>query len=268
MEHRPVDLSYDVVRAALSELPLGGLRVFRSIGSTNDEALSWADQGGPDLALVVADEQVAGRGRAGRTWITPAGVALAFSFVLRDGLRGIAPGRLAGLGAMAAADACQALGLSTAVKWPNDVLVNDRKIAGILVDVTWSGDDLAAAVLGIGINVHRGSAPADGQLRYPATSIEEALGAKIERTRVLTATVAALLKWRGLLADEEFVRAWEARLAFRGRQVTLSGAGQPPLSGVLKGLGEDGSLRLAIGGREVRIHMGDTHLQSADVRMK
>jgi len=97
---------------ALDGLPLGGLRYFERIGSTNDEAAGWVGTGAPDLALVVADEQTSGRGRAGRTWFTPPGAALAFSLVLRSlpVTRGEAPhshpeivSRLTALGALARA---------------------------------------------------------------------------------------------------------------------------------------------------------------------
>jgi len=83
VEHRAVDIDGAAIEAALSEFPLGGLRVFRRLGSTNDEALIWAAAGAADMSLVIADEQTAGRGRAGRAWLTPPGTALALRMILR-----------------------------------------------------------------------------------------------------------------------------------------------------------------------------------------
>ena len=93
------------VKAALRALPLSGLRVFATLGSTNDEALAWAASGAEDLSLVIADEQTAGRGRSNHHWYTPPGAALAFSLILRPTAYEAAHAtRFSGLGALAVAD--------------------------------------------------------------------------------------------------------------------------------------------------------------------
>src|SRR5512143_3421614 len=103
----------DEIRAALRNLPLSGLRVLGSTASTNDLALAWAAADGPDLAVVVADEQTSGRGRAGRRWHTPRGTALALSVILRPHQeRQTGTSRLAGLGALAVAEAAAHWGLN------------------------------------------------------------------------------------------------------------------------------------------------------------
>ena len=145
-------MNKDEISAALADLPLGGLRFFDSIGSTNDEALAWISEDAQDLSIVVADEQTAGRGRSGQKWLTPPGSALAFSLILRPStLERTVPGRITGLGALALAQCCADLGITTArIKWPNDLLLNGRKAAGILVESAWAGNVLDASVLGIG----------------------------------------------------------------------------------------------------------------------
>ncbi|MGE5072265.1 MAG: hypothetical protein ACM3MF_02470, partial [Anaerolineae bacterium] len=96
------------IKAALAGIPLGGLRFFQSTRSTNDEALDWAASGAKDVSLVMADEQTAGRGRAGRQWFTPPGTALAFSVILRPTADERAfPARITGLAALALIQACQ-----------------------------------------------------------------------------------------------------------------------------------------------------------------
>ena len=124
------------LQSCLSGLPLGQIAYFDVLDSTNEYALNWANGGEEHLSLVVADEQTAGRGRSGRTWFTPPGAALAFSLVLKPELLGAGLiTRLTGLGALAV---CQVLrdvyGLGSKIKWPNDVLGDGRKLAGVLVD--------------------------------------------------------------------------------------------------------------------------------------
>src|SRR5512146_1632742 len=111
------------LKKALSKLPVGDVRYFDSIGSTNNEALAWAASGAEDLSLVIADEQTAGRGRLSRKWFTPPGTALAFSLILRPSAQEKAHlTRIVGLAALAVVDALQQRGLVAQIKWPNDVL--------------------------------------------------------------------------------------------------------------------------------------------------
>jgi BirA family biotin operon repressor/biotin-[acetyl-CoA-carboxylase] ligase len=254
--------------AALAGLPLGGLRFFPSIGSTNDEALRWSAGGAPDLSLVVADEQTAGRGRAGRRWHTPPGTALAFSLVLRPSpAESTYPARLTGLAALALVDSCGALGLQARIKWPNDVLLGGRKTAGILVESSWGAQALDAAVLGVGLNVAPAAVPPAGELSFPATSLEAELGQPIQRPQLLRDILAALLAWRSRIGSKEFLDAWEASLAYRGELVTVAQDGGQSLTGTLLGLERDGSLRLAANDKPVVVHFGEIHLRPMDDKM-
>src|SRR5512146_539455 len=127
------------LKKALSKLPVGDVRYFDTIGSTNNEALAWATSGAKDLSLVIADEQSAGRGRLDRKWYTPKGTALAFSLILRPTAQeNPYLTRMVGLAALAITDALQTRGLSAQIKWPNDVLLNGSKVAGILIESVWS----------------------------------------------------------------------------------------------------------------------------------
>ena len=190
------------LETTLADLSLGGVRYFDSTGSTNDEAAHWAAQGAPDLALVVADEQTTGRGRAGRHWYTPRGSALAFSVVVYPTLEDSGSvSRMTALGALAVCDALKnRYHLPAKIKWPNDVLVGEKKVAGVLVEAQWTGDRLGSLILGIGINV----APAsiadalahESVLRFPATCVESALGYSLDRTELLYAVITGILRWR------------------------------------------------------------------------
>jgi len=247
----------------LSGLPLGRIRYFDSIGSTNDEALAWAAQGVCDLSIVIADEQTTGRGRLQRKWFTPKGTALAFSLILRPSAAERShPARTVGLGALALASACLELGLGAQIKWPNDVLLERKKVAGILVESVWTGDALDALVLGLGVNVLAASVPPEDQVLFPATSLESKLGHSVDRADILYEILSALLHWRSKLGADEFLKAWEDVLAFRGEQVQIFKDDESPLMGELLGLAPDGGLRLREADNNIlTIQFGEIHLR-------
>jgi BirA family biotin operon repressor/biotin-[acetyl-CoA-carboxylase] ligase len=240
-----------VLRKTLSDLPLGELRYFAQTGSTNDVALAWAAEGAPDLALVYAEEQTAGRGRAGRKWFTPAGAALAFSLVIRP-----LPGErqsvslFSGLGALAVSETLGSAGLHAEIKWPNDVLLTGCKVSGILAEAVWMGEQIDSIVLGIGMNITPEAVPPAELLNFPATCLEAELGAfgedtpTLDRAILLREILQALLYWRGLITKDVFIHAWQDRLAFRGQAVEIWNAGGVSYSGRIEGLEPDGSLRL------------------------
>jgi BirA family biotin operon repressor/biotin-[acetyl-CoA-carboxylase] ligase len=247
----------------LSPLPLGALRYYETTGSTNDEALAWALQGVPDLSLVVADEQTRGRGRLDRKWFTHPNSALAMSLILRPSSDERAvPARTTGLLALSLAESLRKLELNPQIKWPNDVLLNGRKVAGILVEATWTGAELDALVLGMGVNVLEASVPPDEQLLFPATSIQTELGRPVERIELLRDILLNVLDWRPKLGADDFLEAWEENLAFRGQQVQVQGGSGKPVVGKLLGLNVDGSLRLRNEhGKSVTVQFGEVHLR-------
>jgi BirA family transcriptional regulator, biotin operon repressor / biotin---[acetyl-CoA-carboxylase] ligase len=256
------------LQAALRDLPLGGLRFFESIGSTNDDALAWASQGANDLSIVIADEQTRGRGRLGRKWFTPPQTALAFSLILGpipDEIK--YPARVTGLGALALTDAIASFGLHAQIKWPNDVLLNRKKAAGILVESAWMGDAPDTFVLGMGINVLASSVPPADQVLFPATSIETESGQAMDRVRLLHDVLSSLITWRSKIGTDEFIRTWEESLAFRGEEIQLIKENEPPLSGELIGLEPDGSLRLKVNNNSLTVKIGEIHLRPAGDRI-
>jgi len=244
----------------LIDLPLGSVRYFATLASTNDLAARWAEAGAPDLSLVVADEQTAGRGRLNRLWITLPGVALAFSLILKPAVKQEVPLPndilpYTALGALATCDALNAAlppMLPAQIKWPNDVIASRRKLAGVLAEAHWHGEQLTSVILGIGINVAPPSVPPDEQLSYPATCVEAVVDAPVDRWGLLHAVLEKLLFWQARLGTPEFVKAWGARLAFRGEWVQVSIEGQPPQDGQVLGLTAEGRLLL-------RDRLGELH---------
>jgi len=247
----------------LSNLSLSAFRYYDSVGSTNNEALRWVSQGAPDLSLVVADEQTGGRGRMDRRWFTPPNSALAMSLILRPTQDEHAhPSRMTGLLALSLTESLLELGLVPQIKWPNDVLLGGKKVAGILVESTWTGERLDAFVLGMGVNVLEKSVPLAEQLLFPATSIETELGHQVERTSLLRSILEGALKWRPLLSTGGFLKAWEDNLAFRGQQVQVEGGSEETIIGELLGMASDGSVRLRDDrGKFVTVQFGEVHLR-------
>ncbi len=252
----------------LEALALGDIFISQELGSTNQAAEDLASQGAPNFSLVVADSQTEGRGRHGRSWVTQPGKALAFSLILdpkeilieNDQLE-----RISGLGALAVAEVLsESLGLSAEIKWPNDVLVDGKKVAGVLVDVSWSGADLRAVILGIGINVSKGSVP-ETPLNYPASSLEELAGKEISRLDLLHNIILALLKWHPRISTQTFLRAWQGYLAFKNQQVRLISASGIIDEGRLVGISENGSLIIQAETGDERVYRtGEIHLRLVD----
>ncbi|NPV75674.1 MAG: biotin--[acetyl-CoA-carboxylase] ligase [Anaerolineae bacterium] len=246
---------------------VAALRFFKTTGSTNDDALEWADQNAPDFSIVIADRQTAGRGRLQRRWITPAGTALAFSLILRPTEQETP--RLAlftALGALALSDVLKYdYRLESQIKWPNDVLIEGQKTAGILAEASWQGGRPQAVILGIGVNVAPESVPARNQVLFPATCIEAALGYKVERVELLANLLDRIKSLRPAIGSLQFIQAWENRLAYKGKVVRIEQADHTALVGVLIGLEGDGSLRLQVEtGKIVLIQAGDVRLRPVE----
>ena len=148
-------MEINTLNEILAGTPVREFRYFDSISSTNDEALHWSDAGAADFSLVIAEEQTKGRGRFERHWVTNPASALAFSLILQptpEEKNQLA--LFASLCGLALRDTLETqLGLQAKIKWPNDVLIERRKTAGILVEANWSGDQISGIVLGIGVNV-------------------------------------------------------------------------------------------------------------------
>lgn len=256
--------------SALSDLPLGGLRYFTRTGSTNDDAAAWQKAGAHHLSLVVAGEQTAGRGRDSRTWYSPPGSSLAFSLVLKPvGIRAASLPRLTGLGALAVCKALEKeIQLDAQIKWPNDVLVERKKVAGVLVEATWLGNQLDAVILGIGINLTQDAVHAaarmDGSLRFPAGSIS-GVGKPVNAINLLRAILEEILHGLEQIETREFILDWQKRLAFQDETVQIvASAGslnEQIETGRIAGLQQDGALLLQTERQGIMtVHSGEVRL--------
>jgi BirA family biotin operon repressor/biotin-[acetyl-CoA-carboxylase] ligase len=225
---------------------------FDVVASTNDVAAVLAERGAPEATVVAADAQSAGRGRQGRAWASPPGAGLYISVVLRPPAHAV---RLITLATgVAIADGVQAAtGLSSRLKWPNDVYAGERKIAGILAEA--SG---ATVIVGFGINVLPASYPPDVALR--ATSIESELGRPVARGLLLAECLGTFgERYDALLAGggAGVVSAWRARATGTlGRRVEWNEDGEMK-RGVAEDVDDDGALLVRTGQRIERVISGE-----------
>ena len=228
-----------------------------SIGSTNDEAKRLARAGGADRTVVWARRQTAGRGRGGRDWVSPEG-NLYLSLVLRPHCPAARAAELGFVAAVAVVAALDRLspGLDLAVKWPNDVLLGGRKLAGMLIEAESSAAALDWLVLGVGVNV--ASAPAGTE--FPAVALSER-GSGIAVEALLAAFADDFLAWTRLWEQDGFppVRhAWLARARGLGQAITVR-LPKTTLRGTFIDLDADGALILQEmpAGETRRITAGD-----------
>jgi BirA family biotin operon repressor/biotin-[acetyl-CoA-carboxylase] ligase len=212
----------------------------RRADSTNERAKELAAAGAPHGTLVTADEQSAGRGRQGRVWTAPAGSAVLMSLVLRE-LDELLP-------ITAAVAICDALPAEAAIKWPNDVWIERRKVAGILVE---GRPQEGWAVLGVGLNVTTESFPRE--LAETATSLRLS-GVETTPGQVLERLLASLAEWLGA-PREAVLAAWRDRDALKGERVRWAGG-----EGVAAGIDDSGSLLVDTRDGRVTLDAGEVHL--------
>ncbi len=228
----------------------------RSVISTNDLAREAARRGWPDRSVFVADYQTAGRGRHGRPWTSPPRSGLLLSVLLRP--RETAPHAFTMLASVAVAEAVERLlALDPAIKWPNDVVIQDRKVAGVLAEATDDGAE-RVVVVGIGINVNVDAATL---AELPsATSLMLETGVPVHRGELLVLILERLDAWLELPAAQLAAAlwpAWERRLWRRAQRVTVSDGGEV-IEGIVLGGASDGTLRLGTrDGQERRILAGE-----------
>jgi BirA family biotin operon repressor/biotin-[acetyl-CoA-carboxylase] ligase len=224
------------VLAALEGTRFADVRWLASTGSTNADALELARDGAPEGIVVVADHQTAGRGRRSRTWVAPPGASLLVSVLLRP------PADVAGAVTMAVAVAmagavADLAGVEPGLKWPNDLVVDDRKLAGILAEADWpAGAAMSAGwrapaphervpvVVGVGVNVSWPAPPEADELAETATALNW-LGADVDRADLLVAFLRRLDASYGELVGSGSpagtMAEWRRRSATLGRRVRV-----------------------------------------------
>ena len=232
---------------------IGAPRVHHRVAdSTNERAKELAAAGAPHGTVVTADEQTAGRGRQGRAWSAPRRAAVLMSVIVRD--LGDSAAMLPLAAAVAACEACESVsGVRCEIKWPNDVWIDGRKLAGILVEARPTA---GWAVVGIGLNVSTTEDEFPAELRETATSLRAAAGVAASVEDVLEALLGALDHWLGG-PPADVLNAWRTRDALRGKQLRWENG-----SGVAVGVDDSGALIVDTPGGRETLDAGEVHLET------
>ena len=233
--------------------------------STNERVLSLARGGAPAWTAVVADSQTAGRGRGGRAWASPPGVALYFSVLLRPSLAPDVLPLVTLAAGCAAADAVRAeTGLPAGLKWPNDLLVNGRKACGILCEAEAGADGAAAVAVGVGLNVNTPPALLPPRPIFPATSLAAEAGRTFDREALLRACLAELRAAVARLEGPDGAAATVARFneldALRGAALEVSVPDGTVARGTGRGAAPSGALLLETAAGPLEIAAGSVSI--------
>ncbi|PWU20984.1 MAG: biotin--[acetyl-CoA-carboxylase] ligase [Verrucomicrobia bacterium] len=243
------------------------IQVFQETTSTNDVIEKLARDGVEEGAVVFAESQSKGRGRLGRKWLSPAGKGLWFSILLRPKL---APQQATMLTVASATAVRRAIEKQTEmkaeIKWPNDILVNGRKVAGILTELNAELDRVKYVIVGIGVDVNLNQTDFPADLRKSATSLKSALGHPICRPELAVAILGELDEDYSRIATGEFSMVadeWEKHCSTLGRDVRIR-IGERQIRGCAESLGEDGALLVRTEhGRLERIVGGDLEIEKS-----
>ncbi len=212
----PDTLNEAILKEILQDRPF---QFFPQVDSTNDIAQQWILEGAPTGAVVIAEEQLAGRGRLARKWYTPPKQAIAMSVIVRlEDVQFLS--RIMMAAAIAVAESLRNYTHGITLKWPNDVLLNGKKVCGILAESQWAGDLFLGAIIGIGLNVRVSFA--DTELAERATSLEDHTNKSVKRAHLIASILENLDRWLALLRSDKLLAAYRENLITLGQEVSIS----------------------------------------------
>ncbi|MDY6951633.1 MAG: biotin--[acetyl-CoA-carboxylase] ligase [Thermodesulfobacteriota bacterium] len=255
-------LSPQAVRQGLDTRCLGrqGIHCFDLLPSTNSEAKRLALRGAPEGTIVLAETQSRGRGRLRRHWASPSGKGLYLSVILRPQVPPEWGARTTLVAGVALAVAIEQLGIRPSLKWPNDVMMGHRKVAGILTEASFQENRMASIVVGVGVNVNAREEDFPPSIRELATSLRLSAGRSVPRLALLQRILCQLEAWYGLLcqgAFERILETWRDYESILDSLVEVSLPGSR-LLGMAEDIDPDGRLLVRDSrGRLHRIMAGD-----------
>lgn len=237
---------------------------YDSIDSTNTEAKRLGEEGACDGTLVVADMQTAGKGRRGRSWLSPAHTNVYFTLLLRPHF---APDRASMLTLVIAHSMCRAVkevtGLEVGIKWPNDIVVSGKKICGILTEMNVELNEIRYVVIGVGINVREQEFPEE--IREKAIALDAACGKQVDRTRLVAAIMKAFEedyeKFLEKVSMEELQKSYEEMMVNSGKEVcVLDPKGE--YRGIARGINTTGELLVELPDGQIReVYAGEVSVR-------
>ncbi len=230
------------------------IRLLPEAVSTNTLAMEAASQGAPEGTVIIAETQTGGKGRLGRTWISPKG-NLYLSVILRPNIPTHKAPLITLMGAVAVASAIRKhCSVQAAIKWPNDILISGKKAAGLLTEMSAEPDRIRHIALGIGIDVNMALQELPLDVRMHTTTLAVEAGRTIDRTQLLQQILRDLEHWyRIFLANEaDVLKEWEQLNMTIGCRVTVSGMGEV-FEGLAQGIDQEGRLMVALDNGTIRI---------------
>lgn len=251
-------LSEKLITSRLMTKALGReLKVLDEVNSTNIAAKELASAGAPHGTAVAADMQTMGRGRLGRTFVSPAGTGLYLSVILRPEIELEATAMMTTAASVAVAEAVEKLtGSAPQIKWVNDVYLNGKKICGILTEASLGLEmkSLDYAVIGIGVNVRSVRGKFDSELIKTASSIEDETGLIIDRNALCAAILDRLEFYTDSLRERSFLEGYRRRELLTGNDITAM-VGNQPITGKALGIDDNGNLIVELPNGSVK-HLG------------
>jgi BirA family biotin operon repressor/biotin-[acetyl-CoA-carboxylase] ligase len=240
---------------------------FQTIDSTNSKAFQLALQGAEEGEAVIAESQEKGRGRMGRPWYSPPSSNLYLSVILRPKIPPQQASLLTLMAAVATAEAVREFsGLLPLIKWPNDILLRGRKVAGLLNEIHSGMGRVHFVILGLGVNLNMDGKLFPREIRNVATSLKKEMGRAVSRKAFLQVLLQKLEAWYELFLKEgppPVLKAWRDRAQIKGRPVKVTSSGET-LTGLAVDIDSDGSLILRMeDGRQKRIVTGDVEYDQA-----
>jgi BirA family transcriptional regulator, biotin operon repressor / biotin---[acetyl-CoA-carboxylase] ligase len=254
------------IQAGLGTAHIGKrIYTFSQASSTNEVAFRLALKGAEEGEVVLAESQTEGKGRMGRPWESPAGLNIYLSIILRPR---IVPSKTPLITLMAAVACAEAMdevaGLLPAIKWPNDLLLERKKLGGILTEADMELDRINFVVVGIGINVNMTRSSFPSSIKDTATSLQEALGREISRIALTQAILRHMEQWYQRLGQgrgEEITRRWKELALIEGQQIEVTSLGEV-VRGTALDIDEDGALLVQTDNTTIRrIVAGDVTLK-------
>jgi BirA family biotin operon repressor/biotin-[acetyl-CoA-carboxylase] ligase len=262
----PLHLTAWEIQADLGTQEIGKkIHAFSHADSSNTVAFQFALQGTSEGEVVVVETQTAGKGRMGRRWESPSGVNIYLSIILRPSSP---PSKIPLITLMTAVACAEAIEETTAVlpviKWPNDLLISDKKVGGILTEADMEMDRINFVIVGIGINVNMPRSAFPPSIRDTATSLQEVLGKKVLRVPIIQALLRKFEQWYTRFKKGrggEIKRRWEELSQIKGKDIAIVFMGET-VKGTALEIDADGALLVQEAGGEVkRIVAGDVHVR-------
>ncbi len=262
--YRLVDANNIIDHASVEKARAGGLfgrRVlhYKTIDSTNNEAYRLAESGAESGSVIIADTQSAGKGRMGRSWESSAPTNLYFSLILRPVTPPSEAPKLTVMSALAVANAIEVTtGLTPKIKWPNDIYIDGKKVCGILTEMKSEADMIEFMALGIGVNVNSEIGDFTPELEGKVTTLKHVAGKALRRQELFEKIIQNLEKWYIIITHGDFSRIreeWSRRCYLTGKVITVE-SGQETITGVAKGIDENGFLLVQTGRERRRVFSG------------